>query len=345
MDIGRTDAYEVMSAHSTNQESGAFESESGSHPVSVSIMVVSYNTREMTLECLRSLQKEAAGLEYELLFLDNASSDDSFEAVEAEFGDTPRFNLKHSRENLGFAKANNQLALEARGEFLLLLNPDTVVLEDAIQNLLRFAQKKRERLIWGGRTITADGTLDKRSCCGSLTLLGLFFRTTGIKKLFHASEFFNSEEIGSWNRDTEREVGWITGCFMLIERALWNRLDGFAPAFFMYGEEAEMQIRARKLGARPTLTPEATIIHHGHGSSTTLWKTRAKIMRGEITIINYHWKKPAGWAGRKLIYINAFTRYLSFNILAKLNRQAGAVERAKEWTDLWKNRKEWLKGY
>ena len=334
-----------MNEHSTNQNTGKIADGNGSHQVTVSIMVVSYNTREMTLECLRSLQKEASDVDYELLFLDNDSSDGSFEAVQAEFADDPRCSLKHSKENLGFANANNQLALDARGEFLLLLNPDTMVLPDAIQNLVSFARRTRERLIWGGRTIATDGTLDGRSCFGMLTLGGLMFRTAGLTKLFPKSEFFNPEEIGGWQRDTEREVGWITGCLMLIDRELWNRLDGFAPAFFMYGEEAELQIRARKLGARPTLTPESTIIHHGHGSSTIPWETKAKISRGEITIINYHWNKPAAWTGRTLIYFNALTRYLAFNLVAKLTRKSSFIERAGEWTNLWKSRGEWLKGY
>ena len=313
--------------------------------VTLSIMVVSYNTREMTVECLRSLQKEAADVDYELLFLDNDSSDGSFEAVQAEFGSEPKFSLKHSKENLGFAMANNVLAKEARGEFLLLLNPDTVVLENAIQNLVSFAQRTREHLIWGGRTILADGTLDGRSCHGELSLRGLTFRVTGISKLFSSSEFFNVGPIGNWQRDTEREVGWVTGCLMLVDRGLWNRLEGFAPAFFMYGEEAEMQIRARRLGARPILTPDSTIIHYGGASETVRWQTMVKVHRGEITIINYHWSRPAAWIGRKLFYFNAFFRVCAFNLAAKLTGKAHHKEAASEWSLMWKARGEWLKGY
>ncbi|MAJ47052.1 MAG: glycosyl transferase family 2 [Planctomycetaceae bacterium] len=313
--------------------------------LTLSIMVVSYNTREMTVECLRSLQNEAADVDYELLFLDNDSNDGSFEAVQAEFGSEPKFSLKHSKENLGFAKANNVLAKEARGEFLLLLNPDTVVLENAIQNLVSFAKRTREHLIWGGRTIIADGTLDGRSCHGMLSLRGLIFRVTGISKLFSSSEFFNVGPIGNWQRDTEREVGWITGCLMLIDRALWNQLEGFAPAFFMYGEEAEMQIRARELGARPILTPDSTIIHHGGASEKVRWQTMAKVHRGEITIINYHWSRPAAWIGKKLFYFNALFRVSAFNLAAKLTRKEHYKQAAAEWSQMWKARSDWLKGY
>ena len=334
-----------MEEHPNTPRTDAADRSSDPDAVNVSIMVVSYNTREMTLECLQSLREQTRDVTYEVLFLDNDSSDGSFEAVREQFGDDPRFRLEHSRENLGFANANNVLARKARGEFLLLLNPDTVVLDGAIQKLVAFGLRKREHLIWGGRTIIADGTLDWRSCHGMLTLRGLFFRVTGISKLFSSSEFFNVGQMGGWLRDSEREVGWITGCLMLIDRDLWNRLEGFAPAFFMYGEEAEMQIRAREMGARPIFTPDATIIHHGGASEKVRWQTLAKIHRGEITIINYHWSKPTAWIGRKLFYLNALIRCVCFNLAAKLTRKPGFVESATEWRLVWKARKEWLKGY
>jgi len=128
----------------------------------VSIIVVSYNTREMTLECLRSIVRETPDLTYEVLFIDNQSTDGSWEAVESEFGTDPRFILRLSDKNLGFAAANNEMAKDATGDYILLLNPDTVVLDRAIEKLVQFAGEYPDNSIIGGnpalviKTIKAD---------------------------------------------------------------------------------------------------------------------------------------------------------------------------------------------
>ena len=163
-------------------------------------------------------------------------------------------------------------------------------------------------------------------------------------QLLHSSEFFNPGQIGG-QRDSQREVGWITGCLLLIDRELWNSPEGSSPAFFMYGEEAEMQIRARQCGARPIMTPDATIIHHGGASEKVRWQTLVKVHRGEITIINYHWSRPMAVLGRGMFYFNALFRNVAFNLAAKLTSKPAFVESAREWSLLWKARREWLKGY
>ena len=130
----------------------------------VSIIVVSYNTREMTLACLRSIVAETTRVEYEVLVIDNCSTDGSFEAVRDEFGNDTRFHISLAGENLGFAGGNNELAKRAHGKYLLLLNPDTVVLDRAIEELLEFAEENPKNGIWGGRTIFADGSLNPTNC-------------------------------------------------------------------------------------------------------------------------------------------------------------------------------------
>ena len=317
----------------------------GGPPVRVSILVVSYQTRELTLACLRSVVEQSPGLDFELRLLDNASEDGSFEAIREAFGADPRFHLERSPENLGFARANNRLAAEARGEYLLLLNPDTVVLDSALRRLVDFADRTRDHLVWGGRTLDAEGALDPGSCHGPFTLRGLGFRLTGLSRLFPASEFFNVDSIGGWKRDSEREVGWVTGCLMLVDRDLWDRLEGFAPEFFMYGEECELQIRARALGARPIITPEATIVHYIGASETRPAGRLERINRGQVTIMNHHWSRPAAWAGRVLLYLNALTRTVGYRIAATLAGTAGLRERARTWSEVWTRRGEWMQGY
>src|SRR5690606_28786133 len=137
--------------------------------------------------------------------------------------------------NHGFAKGNNIAAARARGEYLLLLNPDTVVRDGAIDRLMAFAEREPRARIWGGRTLFADGSLNTSSCWRRMSLWNIFCRTAGLTGVFPRSALFNSEAYGGWDRGTERQVDIVSGCFFLIARADWKRLGGFDPVFAMYG--------------------------------------------------------------------------------------------------------------
>jgi hypothetical protein len=141
----------------------------------VSVLVVSYNTRAMTLDCLRSLAAETR-VPHEVIVVDNASTDGSAGAIAAEF---PGVRLMAETVNHGFAGANNLAAARARGDYLLLLNPDTVVLDGAVDRLLAFARRRPEAGIWGGRTLYGDGRLNPASCWRRMTPWNLFCRASG----------------------------------------------------------------------------------------------------------------------------------------------------------------------
>ena len=141
----------------------------------LSVIVVSYNTRAMTLDCLASLRDETRA-DFETIVVDNASTDGSAEAIAAAF---PEMVLLAETANHGFAGANNLAARRARGEYLLLLNPDTLVLDGAVDRLLAFARARPEAGIWGGRTLYGDRSLNPASCWGRMTLWNLFCRACG----------------------------------------------------------------------------------------------------------------------------------------------------------------------
>lgn len=206
---------------------------SRTQPIDVSILIVSFNTRELTLEALRSVRRETTDVSYEVIVVDNASGDGSAMAIAAEFPDVRLF---ARADNIGFARANNLAAREARGKYILLLNPDTVVLDRAIDRLHAFARRLPDARIWGGRTLFADGSLNSASCWGRMTLWNLACRATGLAAVFRTAEVFNGEAYGGWLRDTERTVDIVSGCFLMIESSFWRELDGFDPLFFMYGE-------------------------------------------------------------------------------------------------------------
>ena len=309
--------------------------------IKLSITIVSYNTKNMTLACLESVyQQQNDGKFFEVIVVDNASRDDSAEAISKNF---PQVTLIESKENLGFAKANNLAAEQAKGEYLLLLNPDTVVLNHAIDKLLSFAESFAAEHIWGGRTLSGDGTLDKASCWGKPTPWSLFCYSSGLLSLFRNSSLFNPEAYGDWQRDTVREVDIVSGCFLLIKKTLWDSLGGFDPKFFMYGEEADLCLRAKKLGVQPIICPDATIIHYGGASETVRADKTVRLFKAKIELAKRHWK-PAWFPFGILMYKwAALSRWMIFLLLSLINKKHS--DTAGCWRGIWQRRGEWEIGY
>lgn len=286
----------------------------------------------MTLACLASIVDQGGANTYEVLVVDNASSDGSAEAIQEAFGDDPRFHLTLGNENLGFAAANNVAVHDARGRFVLLLNPDTVVLNHALDRLVDFAVAHPENKIWGGRTVFADGSLNPTSCWGRMTLWSVFTRQTGLRNIFSGSRLFDPRAMASWKRDSVREVAVVTGCLFLIERSFWNELDGFDPAFFMYGEESDLCIRAAALGARPIITPDATIVHYGAASDTVKEDKYVRLFSAELKFYERHFSRLSSLIARWLMLVGTWGRATSMRLLGR---------RESAWIAIWKRRKEW----
>lgn len=306
----------------------------------ISIVVISFNTRDMTLACLASVHAETR-TPFELIVVDNASTDGSAEAIAQAFPDTI---LIAETRNHGFAPAHRIAIEHATAPWLLLLNPDTVVLEGAIDKLLDHARETPQAGIWGGRTLFADGSLNPTSAWGRTTPFSIVSRILGLSAIFRRSSFFNSEEIGGWNRDTSREVDIVSGCFFLMRRADWDRLGGFDPAFVMYGEEADLCLRARASGFRPRMTPDATIVHHGGASEAVRADKMVRLMRAKMELIRRHFSPATKGIGGALFALWPLSRALAWTLLARAGRR-GAAERASTWHDIWRRRNEWKSGY
>jgi GT2 family glycosyltransferase len=192
--------------------------------VEISIIVVSYNTKELTLDCLRSIYNSKISESYEVIVIDNASADGTAAAIRTEFRE--RILLISANINYGFASGNNEAARIARGSYILLLNPDTLLMAGAVDNLMQFSRKYPDAGIWGGRTLFPDGSLNPASCWQRQTLWSLTSQALGFSSLFRRSTIFNPEGIGGWNRAGQREVDIVSGCFLLIKRDLWNLTRG-----------------------------------------------------------------------------------------------------------------------
>lgn len=304
----------------------------------VSVLIVSYNTREMTLACLRSVAVQTQ-IPHEVIVIDNKSQDGSAEAVAAEFPDVL---LMAEQDNHGFAKGNNIAAKRARGEYVLLLNPDTIVLNGAIDQLVAFAERKPRAKIWGGRTFFGENSLNTSSCWRRMSLWNIFCRTAGLTGVFPRSALFNSEAYGGWDRDSERQVDIVSGCFFLIKRVDWEKLGGFDPVFVMYGEEADLCLRAsRDLSAMPQVTANATIIHYGGASERVRADRVIRVLRAKAEMLNRHipgWQRPLA-RGLFLLFP------LSRKIAASIGVRKGGGESSNVWREVWQRRAEWGNGF
>jgi GT2 family glycosyltransferase len=286
----------------------------------------------LTLACLASIVGESEAHAYEVIVVDNASTDGSAAAIQAAYGEDSRFHVIGSEENLGFAQANNLAAKEARGEYLLLLNPDTVVLDHAVDRLLDFAQSKPDNKIWGGRTIFADGSLNPTSCAGPYSLWSVFTAQSGLRAIFPRSRWFDPRTFGKWPHDTVREVAIVTGCLLLIERSFWETLGGFDPAFFMYGEEADLCLRAAALGAQPIVTPAASIVHHGGASEKMREDKVVRLLGAETRLYRRHMASPKASLAIAMTLGGTWLRSTLYSLFGR---------RPNEWRAIWRRRSEW----
>ncbi len=304
------------------------------------IIVVSYNTAELTLRALRSVYQQTTQTSFNLIVLDNDSHDDSANLIAKEF---PELTLIRSTTNTGFSGGNNIAAKECGAEHILLLNPDTVVLDNAIDKLYQFALEKPEKGIWGGITLNDDLSINSHNAWSRPGTLTLLFSALGISKLFSNSCFFNKANYGCWKRDSEQEVDMIQGCFFLTSRNLWEKLGGLDETFFMYGEESDYCLKAIQLGYQPTITPSAKIIHHGGASEPSFSGKMIKLLKGKVELVNRHsktWEKPLHKALLKLYVTNKLVTSKLLSVF-KPNKQ----EQATEWQKVMHANASWLKGW
>jgi GT2 family glycosyltransferase len=315
----------------------------------VSVLVISYNTRELTARCVGSVYRHTRGVSFELIVWDNASCDGSADAISRQF---PDVRLIRSERNVGFAVANNRAASVARGEFVLLLNSDTELLGDSIAHAVRLARSPggiADQLVGdhhraggadivGGRTYFADGRLNHTSCHGAPTLWSVLCQGTGLSSVFRRSRWLDPESLGRWPRDTARVVDAVTGCFMLVRRSLWERLGGFDESFFMYGEDTDLCLRARKLGSVCVVCPQATLVHHGGASDRVRPDKMVRLLRAKAQLLRKHWPPSRARVGTALLACWPLTRWMAFSAASLLRREFDTSRH--QWKQIWQRRAE-----
>ncbi|MBN1341545.1 MAG: glycosyltransferase family 2 protein [Phycisphaerae bacterium] len=230
----------------------------------VSVIVVSWNTRALLRECLASVFDRAGPVRFEVIVVDNGSRDGSPDMVSQEF---PRVRLIRNDENRGFAAANNQGIAVAGGRYVLLLNSDTTVLDEAIARAVVFSDEHPDTAVVGCRTFLPSGQL-QHNCFQFPSLLNLLLSMSRLARRFPRSRFFGRQRLTWWDYDTPREVDAVAGCFMLVRREAIEDVGPMSESYFMYSEDTDWCWRFRRSGWKVMYTPDATIVHVHRGSSS-----------------------------------------------------------------------------
>lgn len=220
----------------------------------VSIIIVNYNTKKLTADCIRSVFASTSS-DFEIIVADNSS--DKRQVLRTKH---PKIRIVRCM-NRGFGHACNVALRYARGEHILLLNSDTIVHKGAIDKLCRYLDENDSVGAVGGKTLLADGTLDHSCKRGLPTPVASLFYITGLSRLFPKSKVFSAYHKTYLNENETHRVEVLSGAFMLIRRGIMEKLDGFDESFFMYGEDVDLCHRIALDGWEIVYLPDAVITH------------------------------------------------------------------------------------
>lgn len=230
----------------------------------LSIIIVSYNVKYFLEQCLCSVMCAIEGLQAEVIVVDNASTDNSIEYLRPNF---PSVTFIINQQNLGFGKANNLALKQCSGEYVLFLNPDTIIPEDCLQESLAFIESKKDAGAVGIRMLDGSGQFLPESKRSLPTPGSSFFKLTGLAALFPHSPLFNKYALGHLDEKENHEVDVLCGAFFLSKRNLLLELGGFDEDFFMYAEDIDLSYRIKKAGYKNYYFAESAIIHFKGESS------------------------------------------------------------------------------
>lgn len=223
----------------------------------VSVIIVNYNTKNLCVNCIKSIIEKTKDVEYEIIVVDNNSKDDSVEAIKSNF---PNIKLIINKENSGFGMANNKGFEIAKGKYLFCLNPDTLLVNNSIKILYDFMENNPDCGASGGNLYDKD--MNKAFSFGyGDDIKSLLLRKT-ILKYFYRKEYKKIKNFAK-NADKNKlqEVNHITGADLMLRKSVIDKVGGFSPKFFLYFEETELEVRIRRAGYKIFFVPESKIMH------------------------------------------------------------------------------------
>lgn len=253
-------------------------------PMQLSVIILNYNVRYFLELCVLSVDKAIQNLDAEIIVIDNNSSDDSCAMMKQRF---PNIKLIENKENSGFPKGNNIAVAQAQGDYICILNPDTVVAEDTFEKVLTFAKNQTDLGIVGCKLIDGTGKFLPESKRGVPTPWVAFTKIFGLYKIFPNSTWFNRYYAQHLNQNQTGKVDILVGAFMLMKRELYTELGGFDENCFMYSDDIDLSYMVLQKGKSNYYFHETTVIHY-KGESTVKDGTYMKRFQEAM---NFFYKK------------------------------------------------------
>jgi GT2 family glycosyltransferase len=252
----------------------------------LSVIILNYNVRYFLELCILSVQKSIENIDAEIILVDNNSPDDSCEMIKQRF---PNLKLIENKENSGFPKGNNIGVAAAKGEYICILNPDTVVAEDTFEKILAFAGTQKDIGIIGCKLIDGTGNFLLESKRGIPTPFAAFAKITGLYKL--PSGIFGKYYASHLSENQTGKVDILVGAFMLMKRDLYIEVGGFDEDYFMYGEDIDLSYRILKKGKFNYYFHETSVIHYKGESTVKDEKYRKRFRDGMDIFYKKHFSR------------------------------------------------------
>ena len=305
----------------------------------LSVVIVNYNVEHFLEQCLIAVRNGMRQIEGEIIVVDNNSVDGSLEMLRSKF---PEVKVISNKTNMGFAKANNQAIHIAKGEFVLLLNPDTVVEADTFEKSIRFMESHPEAGGLGVKMLDGSGKFLPESKRGLPTPSASFYKIFGLTSLFPHSKRFSGYYMGYLNENQTHEVEVLAGAFMLLRKKVLDKTGLLDESFFMYGEDIDLSYRIIKAGYKNYYFPETRIIHY-KGESTKKSSINYVVMfyKAMLTFVKKHYTGKNAKLITLFIHISIYFRAL----LALLSRFFGKIALpVLDLLVLWGGM-NWIKGF
>jgi O-antigen biosynthesis protein len=282
--------------------------------VDISVIIVNYNVQALLEQTVLSVYKAASNLNIEIIVVDNHSADESCNMIRRRFKEVI---LIDNQENVGFSRANNQGIEIAKGQHVLILNPDTVLSEDSLSKTHQYLLTHIDVGALGVRMIDGRGTFLPESKRGLPTPMVAFYKMSGLAKLFPNSKRFGAYHLSYLNEFENHEVDVLSGAFMMIKKKVLDEVGYFDESFFMYGEDIDLSYRIQKAGYKNVYFAETTIIHYKGESTKKHSVNYVKIFyQAMAKFAKKHFSKQQGWWFSVCINLAIFLRA----IIALINR-------------------------
>ncbi|MDP3941732.1 MAG: glycosyltransferase family 2 protein [bacterium] len=296
--------------------------------IDLSIIIVSFNTEDLTLACLRSLYEHISGITFEVIVVDNASKDDSVKRMQQY---NSKVNVIANKENVGFSKANNIGIKESSGRYILFLNSDTVVPEKTLQYMVEFMDNQQRA---GAATCfvrMANGQLDDAAHRGFPTPWNALCHFSGLSKVFPNSMFFNGYHLAWKDVMKTHEIDALAGAFMIVRREAGEQVGWWDEDYFFYGEDIDFCYMLKQNGWKIYFVPDVEILHL-KGASSGIKKESQQISKANIE--TKKWVTNQRFTAMKTFYKKHYTdKYPSlimslvfYAIDQKLRRTLATIE-------------------